>query len=150
MSWSLSLYARRIIAVLLLLFDLGQEPGSALSFVGLEDADDDAVAELCTKEDFWWGTAPACTVNESISVAGSVAYAGAASGRDFPPVVRSASSERISLRARSAVTFATVAMVTAASFSKFLLFEPGPQTSAGPLLHRNTYIGQKRDIVLIV
>jgi hypothetical protein len=55
MSWVVPRVLRQIIATLLLLLDLSQEPGSALSFLALADADDDAVSEICTEDSFWCG-----------------------------------------------------------------------------------------------
>jgi len=140
---------RRIIAVLLLLFDLTQEPGSALSFVGLEDTDGDGVAELCTKDDFWWGAAPACAVNEATSTGRNSAYA--ASGRGSPAAVESAPPERTFAKACCAITFATLAVLTAAAVPfETVVSELGlPRFGESPR-HRNTYAAQKRDIVLIV
>jgi hypothetical protein len=44
----------RLIAGLLLLLDLSQEPASAFP-LSMADSDDDTVTELCTKETFWCG-----------------------------------------------------------------------------------------------
>jgi len=46
---------RRLIAALLLLLDLSQEPGSALPLLALADADEDTISEICTEESFWCG-----------------------------------------------------------------------------------------------
>ena len=54
MSWGLLPLMRRLIAGLLLLLDLSQEPASALP-LSMADADNDTVTELCTKETFWCG-----------------------------------------------------------------------------------------------
>jgi hypothetical protein len=59
MSWFLSSSVRRIIALLLLVLDLSQEPGSALAFSSIADDDSDTVADLCTKENFSWTVAGA-------------------------------------------------------------------------------------------
>jgi hypothetical protein len=59
MSWLLSSSVRRIIALLLLVLDLSQEPGSALEFTSIADDDSDTVADLCTKENFSWTVAGA-------------------------------------------------------------------------------------------
>lgn len=42
----------QIIAAILLLLDLSQEPGSALSYESLDDNDE--FSEICTQDDFWW------------------------------------------------------------------------------------------------
>ena len=46
---------RRIVALLLLLLDLGQEPASAFPLLPQADEDNDSVTELCTRETFWRG-----------------------------------------------------------------------------------------------
>ena len=146
MRWLLSIHVRRIIAVLLLLFDLTQEPGSALSFVGLEDTDGDAVAELCTKDNFWWGMASGCTVSEPTSAGRNTA-----SSRGSPPVVESVPAERTFVKACCAITFTALAVVTEAAVPfETVLSELGLTRFGEPPLHRNVYAAQKRDIVLIV
>lgn len=55
MSWLLPPLFRRLIAVLLLVLDLGQEPASALPLSALADADNDTITEICTEESFWCG-----------------------------------------------------------------------------------------------
>src|SRR5258708_392267 len=92
MSWCLSVHVRRIIAIVLLLFDLSREPDSALAFVGL-DTDDDGVAELCTKDDFWWGNAASCAIDEATAAGRHSDYADHTSGRGSPPAQASASTQ---------------------------------------------------------
>src|SRR5258707_10858571 len=111
MSWCLSVHVRRIIAVVLLLFDLSREPDSALAFVGM-DTDDDGVAELCTKDDFWWGTAASCAINEATAAGRYADYADHTSGRGSPPVTQSASPEHgLAKACHCAIVSATSAVV---------------------------------------
>ena len=150
MSWCLSVHVRRIIAVVLLLFDLSREPDSALSFVGM-DTDDDGVAELCTKDDFWWGTAASCAINEATAAGRYADYADHTSGRGSPPVTQSASAERSLVTAcHCAIISAILDVVPAAT----LPFETALSALGRPFgehfHNRNSYVAQKRDIVLIV
>ena len=149
MSWWLSANARRIIAVFLLLFDLAQEPGSALSFSGLEDADGDGVAELCTKEDFWWGM-PACTENRADAaekIAASSANSNSGAG---PSPTLVTARQRFTPKSRISPIFTAVAITIAAHLP--LASEDDVRVSIPREggWHRNSYVAQKSDIVLIV
>ena len=150
MSWCLSVHVRRIIAVVLLLFDLSREPDSALAFVGL-DTDDDGVAELCTKDDFWWGNAASCAIHEATAAGRHADYADHTSGRGSPPVTASASAERSLVTAcHCAIIFATLAVVPTAPLPFETVLSESGLPSGKHVHHRNTYVAQKRDIVLIV
>ena len=150
MSWCLSVHVRRIIAVVLLLFDLSREPDSALAFVGL-DTDDDGVAELCTKDDFWWGTAASCAINEATAAGRHADYADHTSGRGSPPVAQSASAAcSLAIARHCAIISATLAVVPAATLPFETVLSESGLPSGEHFHHRNSYVAQKRDIVLIV
>ncbi len=126
--------------ILLLLVDLGLEPGSALSFVGMSDPDDDAVADLCRQDDFWWGKASA--IEELARLAQTTADCGDGTGRE--QVTQLVSVGSFAQLAIEAVLTAPDTPFERASSDLGLL--PFDRHS----LRRNSYIAQKRDIVLIV
>ena len=136
--WWLSIRMRQLIAAVLLLLDLSQEPGSGVSFASISDTDSDMVAELCTKENFSW------------SVAAAVEDA-APSSRDV--VHGTALCEQRSDWSDAAL--ATGFIVAAQGFDisvatpvlhpAVLDLPPRNRT-----VHRNTAVAHKRDVVLII
>jgi hypothetical protein len=149
MSWWLPVHVRRIIAILLLVLDLGLEPGSALAFVGIDNSEDEAVADLCRQDDFSWGRSKPCTtINEATYPARNVLSSDDGSRRG--PVKQSVSAE--SVRVHAAVTLASVEVVFSATGIpvELVLSKIGLRPSEDRSPHRNSYIAQKRDIVLIV
>jgi hypothetical protein len=146
MSGWLRLTVRRIIAILLLVLDLGLEPGSGLSFVGISDSDDsEAVADLCRQDDFWWGRKCA-----AIELAKALAIEAADSKTEFRPSsdTQSASAEwpfdqaTVQPDIRSTICIVGVPCELAPA-------EVGLPRFQGRALLRNSYIAQKRHIVLI-
>lgn len=139
----LPIHVRRFIAVLLLLLDLGLEPGSALSFVGMSDPEDDAVADLCRQDDFWWGKASA--IGESANFAQTSADCGARTGPEQ-------ATQHVSTAQLAFVPPNVEAVLIAPDIP--LLARGSPELDLLPFdrhsLHRNTYVAQKRDIVLIL
>ena len=139
--WWLSIHMRRLIAAILLLLDLSQEPGSGVSFASISDSDSDEVAELCTKENFSW------------SVAAAVEDA-APSSRDMvhgSPLFeqQSWSSNSVALNAQPtsvAVDFDAPGPTDAVPPAHLALPPPAYDRS----VHRNTALAHKRDIVLIL
>ncbi len=147
MSRWLPVHLRRVIAILLLLLDLGLEPGSALSFVGIDGSEDEAVADLCRKDDFSWGRSIPCpTLSEAIGAAPNAPYA----NDGLVPAKQTASAECAHVHA--AIIVASVAVVLNAIHDPFEIISSrlGSLPSDARPLHRNAYIAQKRDIVLIV
>jgi hypothetical protein len=136
MSWWLPTRIRRIIALLLLVLDLGLEPGSAVSFVGISDSDDEAVADLCRTDDFYWGIASSCATIEA-----TISAQKAASASDSEPVATSCARTSVSANFHILAAIETPFEIT--------LVE-ARQAFAEPWLHRNTYIAQKRGVVLII
>lgn len=144
MSRWLPIHVRRIIAILLLLLDLGLEPGSALSFVGMSAPEDnEAVDDLCRQDDFWWGKASAAIDEAARAVTSANCGDGMREG---------------------ATQFASAGSVLQAAFIPFTIenilapeawFEHASSAFALPAfdghsLYGDSYIAQKRDIVLIV
>jgi hypothetical protein len=147
MSRWLPVHVRRIIAILLLLLDLVLEPGSALSFVGIDDSEDKAVADLCRTDDFSWGRSIPCpTIGGVIGAAPNAPCA----NDGLVPAKQSASAE--SARVHVAIGVASVEAVVGAIRDPFEIvpFGLGLLPSDAHSLHCNSYIAQKRDIVLIV
>ena len=152
MSWFLSPTVRRLIATFLLLFDLSEEPGSGPSFLSLTDTDDDAVAEICTQDDFWWGSAKSCaTINDAVRPALDATRAADESPGGAPPIIDSASAGNPGICHCVIITVNLDAVPPSGDIPlDIALSEHGPPPFGERLLHRNNYIGQKRDIVLIV
>jgi hypothetical protein len=147
MSRWLPAHVRRIIAILLLLLDLGLEPGSALSFAGISGSEDEAVADLCRKDDFSWGRSiPCLAISKAVGPARNAAYP----SDGLVPVEQSASAE--AARFYCAVILASAEGLLTAPDVPFeiIFYEFGLLPSDVDSPHRNSYVAQKQDIVLIV
>ena len=146
MSRWLPIHVRRIIAILLLLLDLGLEPGSALAFVGMANPEEnEAVADLCRQDDFWWGKTSAA-IDESAHVVQTSADCGDGTQSETATQVGSAGSV-----IHVAIAFNADIGITAADRSFALaLREHALPAFNRHSVHRNSYIAQKREIVLIV
>ena len=151
MRWLLSPSLRRFIALFLLLLDLSQEPGSALSFVSLADqSDGPAATELCTKDDFWWDSGNACAdVHSAVAAVRDVIYADNTAQFGSPPVLQSAGVSvkscycTIIQKHFDAVLVADTPFEIYPSVVRLSAFHERP-------LYRNTSLAHKRDVVLIV
>ena len=146
MSWWFPAHVRRIIAILLLLVDLGLEPGSALSFVGMSDPEEnEAVADLCRQDDFWWGRTSA-----AIDEAAHVVQTNGDCGTGTPQsAAQTVSAGSITQAASTPFNLDPVLISAGGSFD-LARSELGRFAFSQHSFHRNSYIAQKRDIVLIV
>jgi hypothetical protein len=107
----------------------------------------EAVADLCRQDDFSWGR-PAAATHEATSLTRSAVNSN--DGNRPGPVNQLVSAE--SARVHGAIFLASVEAVFGATD---ILFEIVPSELGLPPSderspHRNSYIAQKRDIVLIV
>jgi hypothetical protein len=147
MAGWLPLYVRRVIAILLLVLDVGLEPGSALSFVGISDPDDgEAVADLCRQDDFWWERKCAPVVLAKTFASEVTDYHG---GFRRGTVTKFASAQ---LPADHPAI--VLADVEGSGWAVGALCELAPCPNGSPVLDgrallRNSYIAQKRLIVLL-
>jgi len=147
MSGWLTLHVRRIIAIVLLVLDLGLEPGSALSFVGISEPDDgEPIADLCRQDDFWWGRK--CAAIElarsfAIEAADSSAEVKRGTAKQFASAELSEGHPAV-LLADIEVFGCTVATC------EFGPTELGLPRFQDRTVLRNSYIGRKRYIVLII
>ena len=147
MSRWLPIHVRRIIAILLLLLDLGLEPGSALAFVGMADPEEnEAVADLCRQDDFWWGKTSAA-IDEAAHLVQTSADCGDRTQREKATQLASARSvvqvTSIPFNVDIVPTVSDGSFELASAENDLSAFEQHPD-------HRNSYVAQKHDIVLIV
>jgi hypothetical protein len=144
MSGVLPLAVCRFIALILLVLDLSQEPGSALSFASIGDTDSDTVADLCTEWNFSWAVA-ACVDSAAPSTRDLV---------QGSPLFEHRQSYARSVDARCdgtrpAQNFAV--LFDATDIPLDTLFSPlGSFWRAESTAHRNTSLAHKREIVLVV
>jgi hypothetical protein len=140
-------HVRRIIAILLLLLDLGLEQGSALAFVGMaNDEENESVADLCRQDEFWWGRTSAA-IDEVAHLIQTNSDCGDGTRRESATHVVSADPV-----SQAAVVPFTVDTVVTSANASVELASTGVHRQAFDWhwRHGNSYIAQKRDIVLIV
>jgi hypothetical protein len=146
MSQWLPIHVRRFVAVLLLLLDLGLEPGSALSFAGMSDPDEgEAVADLCRQDDFWWGKTSAA-IDEATRLVQNRADC-----RDGNRDGRATQVASVGSAAQAAYMHPGIDSVPRPPNIPFEVAPPALDPASDERSpHRNSYIAQKQDIVLIV
>lgn len=140
----------RLLAAFLLILDLSQEPASALPVSPSPASDSDTVADLSTKEAFWW---------DSAAEAGHELAMALQSGQSAIQIVRRQIPPR-SVQT-TPVTEVVALCATAPSLAAFLL----PPAMASPINvtaiivairsavtvhHRNSTLAHRRNVVLTV
>ena len=146
MSRWFPIHVRRIIAILLLLLDLGLEPGSALAFVGMADDEaNEAVSDLCRQDDFWWGRTSAAIDDAAHVVQTSSDYGDGTWRESTTQFVLVDAGTQIAV-----VPFPIDTVLASANASFELAYEIDLPAVDRNSHHRNSYIAQKRAIVLIV
>jgi len=131
-----------LIAAILLLLDLSQEPGSGVTFASLSDSDSDSdtVSELCTKENFSWSVA-AAVEDEAPSARDVVQGSPLFEQRHSGSSTLALSTQRTSAAQSFDIPQATVIVAAVRDLQ--------PLDRDGSV-HRNTALAHKRDVVLIV